>query len=177
MKRIALITDDEYFFLKCSLLLDGIAEISKSPADAQIVAETAQDGNGRHLTVTAGGETRSYSLPMHFDSLTDALTCSVGINRLTVPSTEKCAILDGKKIKLTDGEWTLLSLLVSAGGDFVSREKILANCFSGKSESMINVYIHYLREKLECGGEKIIVASRDSGYKIDKRFLGGENLC
>ena len=39
---------------------------------------------------------------------------------------------------------------------------------------MINVYIHYLREKLELCGEKIIIASREAGYRIDKRFLGGE---
>ena len=177
MKRIALITDDEYFFLKCSLLLEGIAEITNDSTDAQIIAETLTDDDGRVLTVTAGGKKRYYPLPMYLDSLTAALTDAEGIPRLTLSSDEKCAILDGKKIKLTESEWALLSLLASAGGDFVSREKILSECFFGKSESMINVYVHYLREKLEGGGEKIIVASRDSGYRIEKKFLGGEALC
>ena len=39
-------------------------------------------------------------------------------------------------------------------------------------EKTVNVYIHYLREKLESGGEKIIISSRNMGYKIDSKYLG-----
>ena len=35
----------------------------------------------------------------------------------------------------------------------------------------MNVYIHYLREKLEADGEKIILSSRSHGYKIDEKYL------
>ena len=36
---------------------------------------------------------------------------------------------------------------------------------------VLNVYIHYLREKLETEGEKIIFSTRKMGYKIDKKYL------
>ena len=32
------------------------------------------------------------------------------------------------------------------------------------------MYVHYLREKLE-RGEKIIISSRNHGYKIDAKYL------
>jgi DNA-binding response OmpR family regulator len=174
MKRVALITDDKYFFLKCSLLLEGIAELSDNPADAEIIAETQRDGSRRRLAVSVGGELKIYPLPMPLHTLTEALTSEERGARLTLSSDGKSAILDGKKIKLTESEYALLSLLITAGGDFVCRERILTDCFAGKSGSMINVYIHYLREKLEADGEKIITASREAGYRVEKKFLGGK---
>ena len=42
---------------------------------------------------------------------------------------------------------------------------------------ILNVYVHYLREKLEKRGEKIIISSRKSGYKIDEKYLKGEVSC
>ena len=64
-----------------------------------------------------------------------------------------------------------MHLLCSADGEFVSREEILHSVWSGDADpGIINVYVHYLREKLE-DGEKIIVSSRKNGYKIDGRYL------
>ena len=43
----------------------------------------------------------------------------------------------------------------------------------------MNVYVHYLREKLEYNGEKVIISSRKNGYKIDERFFprdGGKTV-
>ena len=53
------------------------------------------------------------------------------------------------------------------------REEILSTVWGGEADSgVINVYIHYLREKLEVCGEKIILSSRKCGYKIDEKYLG-----
>ena len=41
----------------------------------------------------------------------------------------------------------------------------------GADGGVLNVYIHYLREKLEAGGEKIILSSRKQGYKIVEKYL------
>jgi DNA-binding response OmpR family regulator len=46
---------------------------------------------------------------------------------------------------------------------------------------VLNVYVHYLREKLE-DGKKIIISSRKLGYKIDERYLtpddrNGDKKC
>ena len=62
---------------------------------------------------------------------------------------------------------------MSANGEFVSREEILSQVWNGDADcGIINVYIHYLREKIE-HGEKIILSSRKQGYCIDEKYLGG----
>lgn len=90
---------------------------------------------------------------------------------------EKCAHIYGKTIRLTDAEFTLLSVLFGAKGDFVSRENLIRQVWGDSTtDGILNVYIHYLREKIEFGGEKVIISSRKFGYKIDERFLrtGGD---
>ena len=87
---------------------------------------------------------------------------------------EKCVLLFGEKIKLTELEYALFSLLYKRQS-FVSREEILASVWHGEADGgIINVYVHYLREKLEKGGEKIILSSRKLGYGISENFLGGK---
>lgn len=86
---------------------------------------------------------------------------------------DRCAFLRGESIPLTELEFALLSVLVSAGGEFVSRERILERVWGGDvAGGILNVYVHYLREKLEKNGEKIIVSSRKQGYKISERYSG-----
>ena len=93
---------------------------------------------------------------------------------------EKCAHIYGKTIRFTDAEFTLLSALVRADGNFVSREDLIREVWGDSTtDGILNVYIHYLREKIEFGGEKVIISSRKFGYKIDERFLrtGGGEGC
>ena len=96
--------------------------------------------------------------------------------RLTVSDDGKRAVLDGVEISLTEVEGRLLLAILSGRGEYVSREELSRRVWGGASAGLLNVYIHYLREKLEYRGEKIILASRKSGYKIDERFLGGK-IC
>ena len=35
---------------------------------------------------------------------------------------------------------------------------------------IVNVYIHYLREKLEDCGERVIIASRGRGYSLSEKY-------
>lgn len=94
---------------------------------------------------------------------------------LKILKDEKCAVLRGERIKLTDVEFALFSLLYENGGNYVSREEVLKNVWNGEADGgIINVYIHYLREKLEKHGEKIILSSRKNGYCIDEKFLVGD---
>ena len=95
-------------------------------------------------------------------------------SRLRVKESTSQAILDGVKIPLTDTELKLLSALIRRSG-FVSQKELLLKVFGeGKSAGLLTLYIHYLREKLEVHGEKIIISSRSEGYKISERFKGGE---
>ena len=85
---------------------------------------------------------------------------------------KKTAKLHGKEIKLTELEAALLSRLYEAHGEYVSREELLRGVWGEEADGgILNVYVHYLREKLEAGGEKIILSSRMKGYKIDERYI------
>jgi len=80
--------------------------------------------------------------------------------------------LFGEVIRLTEVEFRLLSALASAPvGEFVSRERLINEVWGGESDcGVVNVYIHYLRTKLEHRGEKVIISSRREGYKLDERI-------
>lgn len=98
-----------------------------------------------------------------------------GAKRLFLEGDGRHARLDGERIRLTESEYKLLSLLIAGGGEFATREELTLGTFGeGVDGGSLNVYIHYLREKLERGGEKIILSSRKLGYRIDAKFLGGE---
>jgi two-component system OmpR family response regulator len=61
--------------------------------------------------------------------------------------------------------------LVNARGAAVSREVILDRVWHGDADGgIVNVYIHYLREKLETEGERIILASRGRGYSLTEKY-------
>ena len=174
MERIALITEDGYFFRKCALLLEGLAELTKTEDGASVIARTEYEDNERRLVISRGESRRILPLPARFEDIVSAFTADARAKRLFASADGRGVFLDGALIKLTESEGALIALLISGGGEFISRERILDEIFPGKSSGMINVYVHYLREKLEKNGEKIIIASRDAGYRIDARVLGGE---
>ena len=93
---------------------------------------------------------------------------------LKISDSSCSAFLRGTRIKLTSHECALLSLLAKNRGRFTTREEIAHEVWNGASDGLINIYVHYLREKLEKSGERIILSSRGQGYKIDEKFLGGD---
>ena len=83
-----------------------------------------------------------------------------------------------KKIRLTEVEYSLLSALWEAKGAFIRREDLRAAVWGAEgTDSQLNVYVHYLREKLEGGGEKVILSSRKEGYALAEKFAKGEGEC
>ncbi len=66
---------------------------------------------------------------------------------------------------LTPTEKKLFALLRDANGTPVSRETLMREVWGeGASEGLLNLYIHYLREKLEKDGKRRIFAARGKGY-------------
>ena len=91
---------------------------------------------------------------------------------------ERSLRLYGKQIKLTEVEYALLRAIAEADGAFISREALKSAVWGeDSSEGLLNVYIHYLREKLERDGEKVILSSRKSGYALAEKFKRRENGC
>ena len=59
----------------------------------------------------------------------------------------------------------------------MSREELVTAVWGeGADDGVLNVYVHYLREKLEKENERVILYSRKSGYRIDGRLLGDAKI-
>ena len=90
---------------------------------------------------------------------------------LVLSESERALRLYGKTVKLTEVEYSLLSALVRANGSFISRDA-LRNAVWGEqsSDGLLNVYIHYLREKLEIdpGKPRYLKVVWGQGYKMEE---------
>ncbi len=176
MKKIAIVTENVYLMQKIRLALADVSEGSFSFVtddfdicfwDIDTVGEAPQKSGIIKMSRT---DLCDLKIPFSFDSLLSHV--SNDKSKLSLDPSGRICTFRGEKIKLTELEGGLLGLLISANGDFVKREKILESLWGGNADiGIINVYIHYLREKIE-DGEKIILSSRGEGYRIDKRFLG-----
>lgn len=177
--KTAVLTNDKYLlrYIELELGAEVIPYSNGIFADVLILdCDTAEAPlfDGRVIRLSREEKENTEKIPLELGRL--SLLCSErqeAASRLTVASNEKCAVLDGKKVKLTSHEYSLLSLLISKAGDYARREEIAECVFGGASDGLINIYVHYLREKLESGSEKIIISSRSQGYRINKKYLGG----
>jgi DNA-binding response OmpR family regulator len=80
------------------------------------------------------------------------------------------AIRDGKEIKLSKTEFELLKYLIENKGTVLTRNKILTNVWgSDGSESILDVYIKYLRDKIDKDfSTKLIKTIRGIGFTMEK---------
>ena len=179
-KTIVVYTENKYLFQKIRHDAPQAAEVVLGSKEG-----TAADNGALILWDTLLGECRlegaltlgktgaDVTLPFPLGTV-DSLLSERPEKELFVDAKNRTAILHGAAVKLTEVEFSLFYRLYERGGEYVSREELLSSVWgNGCDGGILNVYIHYLREKLERGGEKIILSSRKFGYSIDKRFLGG----
>jgi DNA-binding response OmpR family regulator len=85
-----------------------------------------------------------------------------------------------RSVALTSREYQLLLLLLREAGSVLSRERILAEIWPeqrGASSNVIEVYVRYLRQKLEEGGERRLIHTvRGRGYCLSERLPPLEDL-
>ena len=171
----------QYLKNEAQILLSGEAELSffsDKNADITLIDVDTEKESDLYGTVIRLSRTPGKGdavIPLPFSFFT-SLTRGTRTARLTVNDSARCCYFDRKEIKLTAHEYKLLSLLVSRDGEFVGRREISESVFDGGNDNLINIYVHYLREKLENGSNKIIISSRKHGYAVNKDFLGGK-IC
>ena len=195
MKKVIVYTRNDILHRRLYLLLSGEYEVlrlenktsSDTTADVIIVDkdtcpkiahgdviltadEKAEENHGSHAI--------ALPLPFSFLDLENALKNHKkrDTGRLLILEEERTAILDDVSIKLTEVEYRLLRTLLSVPiGEYVSKQKIVEEVWGdGVDGGVVNVYVHYLREKLEKNGERIIISTRNLGYKINERMV---TLC
>ncbi len=177
MAKIGVFTKDDFLYRKIMLDAPAGTEVRRWSTDADIILcdiDTESLPHVECITMSRRGEA-DIAVPFRLGTVAALLTERAADGKpLTLDADGRCAHLYGESIKLTEVEFSLFSLLYERGGEFASRDEILNAVWGdGVDAGIINVYIHYLREKLETHGEKVIISSRRSGYKIDERYFGG----
>ena len=178
-RKIAVFTENMYLFQKIKLDVPSECVVRLNECKEGDLClfdiDTSKLSKPSDAIVMSYSDGYGLKLPLALGAVEKLLSEKALSNELLILNSEaRCAILHGEEIKLTEVEFLLLNLLYSNGGNFVSREEILHTVWEENTDAgVINVYIHYLREKLEKRGEKIIISSRKCGYKIDEKYVGG----
>ena len=175
--KIVLVSKNKYLWQKIRLLRscdevvlsngEKVPECDRLIWDEDSVGENPPD---EALLISKRG---SLSQSFTEEELTSALG---GEKRLALDAPTRTAMLDGLKIKFSELEFSLLWELFSNLGSFVSREELIKRVWGESgNDGLINVYVHYLREKLENGSQRFIFSSRKEGYKLDVSSGGTTN--
>ena len=181
MKSVAIVTADRYLYqkLKLELSASGGFFVHSDPSSCDVCfldTDTAEchESVGRIIRISRDWATGCVHLPLPIGAAARLAGEGADGALISLLFSERCAVLRGEKIRLTEIEFALFSQLYALKGNFCSRDELMRRVWKGEAEGgVLNVYIHYLREKLEKSGEKIILSSRKSGYAIDKKYFGG----
>lgn len=176
--HISLITSDRYLFRYFELKMKKKATVIMTfdPA-ADIVIYDCESAlelpetSAQIVRISRVGIPNTVSIPLPYAFFENLINSTQEKAPLSLSNDGKHAFVKGKAVKLTAHEFSLLSLLINGGDNYTTREEIAKKVWGEASDGLINIYVHYLREKLETGGEKIIVCSRKYGYKINDAFL------
>lgn len=96
---------------------------------------------------------------------------------LTLCEKDRTVRLCGRTVRLTEVEFSLLRVLATARTPLSRDELAQAVWGVHANNSLLNVYIHYLRAKLESDGERIILSARGAGYRLNEKYKGGASEC
>lgn len=89
---------------------------------------------------------------------------------------EKSVRFRGRTVRLTEVEYALFDALYRVRG-FCDRQALAREVWGDAGNlTLLNVYLHYLRAKLETEGEKVFVSSRKNGIRIDEKYTE-ESVC
>ncbi len=76
---------------------------------------------------------------------------------------------DGQRVELSPREWTLLETFVRNPGRVLSRDDLLEKVWGYDADpagNVVELYIHYLRRKLDAPGSSMIRTVRGAGYQF-----------
>jgi two-component system OmpR family response regulator len=165
--------------------LDGLEFCRRLRADgcsSLILMLTAKDGLQDKISALKGGADDYLTKPFAFGELLariEALlrrrgdlasdTRILQVEDLTLDLDAKTAQRAGQRIDLTPKEFALLSHLMANAGTVVSRQSLLSNVWGlnfDPGTKVVDVYIRYLRLKIDRTGTPLIGTVRGFGYTI-----------
>ena len=177
----------EYDVIVLDVLLPGrdgftvCRELRVRGAQTPVLMLTARDAVDDRVTGLDSGADDYLVKPFAFKELLarlraltrrqgDSRSTELRVGDLTLDTLTRTARRGDKRIELTAKEYSLLEYLMRHPGRLLSRTQIAEHVwnFDFYSESnMVDVYIRYLRRKIDEGFEhKLIKTVRGAGYKI-----------
>ena len=178
-KNVGVVTKDPVLYNKIRLLLRNEASVIRADGidsdSLDLILVDLRYFKGEIKDAVTIGEGGNLPLSFRHEDVLDLLKNSEKISEaISLSKSTHAAYLSGRCIKLTEVEYKLLEVILSANG-YVSKRELLSTVWGdGYDEGVVNVYVHYLRKKLEKDGKKIIISSRNEGYKIDEKYRRGE---
>ena len=179
MRGVYIATSDGFLYKKISLLLPEGYLIRESERCADIVfwdidtmGALPQKIKKTAITVSRK-EGADVLRPFRLSDIEATINERLEFSPISVLESERAVKLCGVKIPLTEVEFALFYALYRRRGEYATRAELNFEVWGREADgSLLNVYTHYLREKLEKGKERIILSSRTLGYAIDKSYFG-----
>lgn len=94
----------------------------------------------------------------------------IRLAHIEIDTATRCVRVEGEHVTVTAREYSLLELLARRQGELVTRSEIFDHCFgfeADTSSNVIDVYIGYLRKKIERASRpRLIHTRRGQGYQM-----------
>lgn len=177
----------EYDAILLDIMLPGVdgleilRQIRASRDRTPVLLLTAKDGVGDRVTGLDSGADDYLVKPFAFDELMARVRALIRrgsqspdsvfrVGDLVVDCQARTVSRAGRPVALTGKEFDILEYLIRNSGTVLSREKIGRHIWNYDYEggsNVVDVYIRYLRRKLDDGtGEKLLHTVRGAGYVL-----------
>ena len=101
---------------------------------------------------------------------------SIKVGPLEMRPAERRVLMAGEEIDLTVREYALLELFAHRAGELVTREEVHNSLYRDRgvaTSNVVDVYVGYLRRKLEAGGlARLLHTKRGQGFVLEERDGG-----
>lgn len=151
--------------------------------DTPILALSALSGVDDKVRLLDSGADDYMVKPFHFDELLSRINALIrrsdqkyrlnpkiiDLGPVKINKDEYSVYLNGKKSELSPTEYKLLCYLADNRNKVVTRTRILNSVWGinyQNNTNVVDVYISYLRSKLETNGQKLIHTIKGVGYMI-----------
>ena len=175
--KISVLTKDNLLFQKILLDLPCGVEIAQNEEAVNLILadiDTVMPPKESHISMSRKSEC-DLPIPFPLGAVEKLISKSEEDGMyLVLIGDEHAVSFGGEKIHLTELEYMLFYHLYENTGRFTSKEELLDSVWKNQADAgIVNVYVYYLRSKLEKNGERIIISSRKHGYKINEKYIGG----
>jgi DNA-binding response OmpR family regulator len=175
--------DDEFDLVLLDIGLPGmdgfhvLSEIRSRGQRLPVIFLTARDELDDKITGLEGGADDYMTKPFRFEELIARVRVRLRddgsreqsrleVGGITLDIRSRQATVDGEQVTLTAREFTLLETLMRHPGQMLSREQLLSHVWGydyDPGSNVVDVYIGYLRRKLEEGAIETV---RGMGYRL-----------